>query len=87
MSFAKVFAQEFLKDMPLGSAAREEIETAVRHAHETGQVVQAHHMLMAALKRHGLMREADFGLSGPDIHDLTQKVAQVGWDDREKRGI
>ncbi|CAJ1345973.1 unnamed protein product [Effrenium voratum] len=102
MSFAKVFAQEFLKDMPLGSAAREEIETAVRHAHETGQVVQARHMLMAALKRHGLMREAElepdqvacsplnrdgFGLSGPDIHDLTQKVAQVGWDDRETRGI
>ncbi|CAJ1336949.1 unnamed protein product [Effrenium voratum] len=88
--------------MPLGSAAREEIETAVRHAHETGQVVQAHRMLMAALKRHGLMREAElepdqvacsplnrdgFGLSGPDIHNLTQKVAQVGWDDRETRGI
>ena len=88
--------------MLLGSAAREEIETAVRHAHETGQVVQAHRMLMAALKRHGLMREAElepdqvacsplnrdgFGLSGPDIHNLTQKVAQVGWDDRETRGI
>ncbi|CAJ1390475.1 unnamed protein product [Effrenium voratum] len=89
--------------MSLSNAAREEIEAAVRHAEETGQVVQAHHQLLAALKRHGLIREGvqlepdqiacsplnrdGFGLSGPDIHELVEKVAQVGWNDGEARGI
>ena len=74
---------EALEDMSLSNAAREEIEAAVRHAEETGQVVQAHHQLLAALKRHGLIREGvqlepdqiaclplnrdGFGLSWPDI--------------------
>ena len=75
-----------------------ELEDIMKAAHETGQVMQAYHKVMTVLTTNGLCREMrispdevgvsprnrdGYGVSGPDAHELLDKIVEVGWSDRE----
>ena len=75
-----------------------ELNEIMKATNETGQVMQAYHRVMTVLTVNGLCREMQispdevgvsprnrdgYGVSGPDAHELLDKIAEVGWSDRE----
>ena len=73
-----------------------ELNEIMKATNETGQVMQAYHKVMTVLTANGLCREMQispdevgvsprnrdgYGVSGPDAHELLDKIAEVGWSD------